>query len=99
MSKALGKNPLFTVPEEEPVLTEKDIETIKASRYHVSDDFTAMSFKIRKKYLQKLRDYAYTERITVKEALDQALGQYLENIDDAQLLESPERARRPRRGN
>lgn len=90
MSKALGKNPLL---QEEPVLSEKDIETIKRARSNV-EDFTTMSFKVRKTYLKKLRDYAYTNRIEIKEALDMALKEFLDKVPDDELLEYKEKPRR-----
>lgn len=93
MSKTLGNNPLF---EEEPVLTPEDVETIKAAVTDV-DQFTTMSFKIRKKHLKKLRDYAFTNRLEIKEALDEALDQFLAKIDDSDLMEYPEKPRKSRK--
>lgn len=93
MSKALGKNPLLN---EDPILTEKDIETIKHT-VSDADQFTTASFKIRKAYLKKLKDYAYTERLEQKEALDQALEAFLGKIKDENLLECPEKPKVPRK--
>ncbi len=101
MSKALGKNPLFqsSPVDDEPVLTEEEVAAIRAAQSDV-DEFTTMSFKVRKTHLKKLRDYAYTNRIEIKEALDDALAQFLDNIDDTGLIEAPEKTRKPRkRGN
>lgn len=94
MAKALGNNPLLK--KEEPVLSEKDVETIVHERSDV-DDFTTMSFKIRKTYLKKLRDYAFTNRLEIKEALDEALAQYLDPIDDSTLMEYPEKPKKTRK--
>ena len=97
MANILGKNPLLREePQEEPVLTEKDIATIISERSDV-EEFTTMSFKIRKTYLKKLRDYAFTNRLEIKEALDEALAQYLEPIDDSTLMEYPEKPRKSRK--
>lgn len=98
MSKALGKNPLLNTPpiQEEPVLTENDIAIIRAAQSDV-DDFTTASFKIRKEYLKKLRDYAFTNRLEQKEALDQILGAFLDQIDDGDLMEYPEKPKKTRR--
>lgn len=98
MSKILGNNPLL---KEEPKVdeagfTEKDILTIRASQSAV-DDFTTMSFKIRKTHLKKLRDYAFTNRLEIKEALDQILGDFLETIDDSELMEYPEKPKKTRK--
>lgn len=97
MAKALGNNPLLRArPEEEPVLSERDIQMIRAAQSDV-DDFTTMSFKVRKTHLKKLRDYAFTNRLEIKEALDEALAKFLEGIDDADLMEYPEKPRKTRR--
>ena len=58
------------------------------------DEFTTMSFKIRKTHLKKLRDYAFTNRLEIKEALDEALAQYLDPIDDSSLMEYPEKPKK-----
>ena len=95
--KALGNNPLLRKePEEEPVLTEKDVETIRHAISDV-DDFTTASFKIRKAHLKKLRDYAFTNRLEQKEALDQILTDFLANIDEGTLMEYPEKPKKTRR--
>lgn len=97
MSKILGNNPLFKAePAEEPVLSEKDVATIRATQTD-ADDFTTASFKIRKTYLKKLRDYAFTNRLEQKEALDQILGDFLNTINDADLMEYPEKPKKTRR--
>ena len=97
MANILGKNPLLREePKEEPVLTEKDVETIINERSDV-EEFTTMSFKIRKTYLKKLRDYAFTNRLEIKEALDEALAQYLDPIDESTLMEYPEKPKKTRK--
>lgn len=99
MSKALGNNPLLKkaeAPAEEPVLTDREVSELKAQISDV-DEFTTMSFKIRKTYLKKLRDYAFTNRLEIKEALDDILGDFLGQIDDAELMEYPEKPRKTRR--
>ena len=93
MSKILGNNPLL---KEEPILSEKDVATIRAAISDV-DDFETMSFKVRKTYLKKLRDYAFTNRLEIKEALDDILGNFLNGIDDADLMEYPVKPRKTRK--
>ena len=61
------------------------------------DEFTIMSFEIRKTHLKKLRDYAFTNRLKIKEALDEALAQYLDPIDDSSLMEYPEKPKKTRK--
>lgn len=95
MSKILGKNPLLTpAVEEEPVLTEEDVAII---RRNDPDNFITMSFKVRKTYLKKLRDYAYTNRIEIKSALDDALSAFLDGIDDSTLVPCPEKPKRTKK--
>ena len=98
MAKILGNNPLL---REEPKVdeagfTEKDLQTIRATQTD-ADDFTTASFKIRKTYLKKLRDYAFTNRLEQKEALDQILGEFLDQIDDSALMEYPEKPKKTRK--
>ena len=45
-------------------------------------DWTRATFIVRKGHLEKLKDYAYTERLTLKEALDKALGAFLDDKND-----------------
>lgn len=45
-------------------------------------DWTRATFIVRKSCLNKLKDYAYTERLTLKEALDAALTAFLDGKDD-----------------
>ena len=97
MAKLFSNNPLFSKePVEEPVLTDQDVETIKAAVSDV-DEFTTMSFKIRKTYLKKLKDYAFTNRLEQKEALDQILGAFLDTINEADLMEYPEKPKKNRK--
>ena len=93
MSKILGNNPLL---KEEPVLSEKDVATIRATQTD-ADDFATASFKVRKTYLKKLRDYAFTNRLEQKEALDEILGNFLDTIDEADLMEYPEKPKKTRK--
>ena len=95
--KTLGKNPLLAkIEDDEPVLTAEEIEEIRAATSDV-DEFTTMSFKVRKTHLKTLRDYAYTNRVEIKEALDQALETFFSTIDTAALIESPEKPKKTRK--
>ena len=98
MAKILGNNPLLKAEPrvDEAGFTEKDLQTIRASQTD-ADDFTTASFKIRKTYLKKLRDYAFTNRLEQKEALDQILGEFLDQIDDSALMEYPEKPKKTRK--
>lgn len=83
---SLENNPLFNSQEEAAI---KATQTVGRPKNADADDFQRMTFIVRKEHLKKLRDYAYTERIDVKEALDQALAQFLKNKKD--LLEAPDK--------
>lgn len=98
MAKALGNNPLLKAEPQvdEAGFTEKDLQTIRDSQTD-ADYFTTASFKIRKTYLKKLRDYAFTNRLEQKEALDQILGEFLDQIDDSALMEYPEKPKKTRK--
>lgn len=60
--------PITPVPEKEKKKRQK------AGDYH---DWERQTFIIRKDYHQKLKDFAYQERITLKVALDKALKAFL----------------------
>lgn len=45
-------------------------------------DWTRATFIVRVAHLQKLKDFAYTERISIKEALDVALERFLQDRHD-----------------
>ena len=96
MAKSLGNNPLFAKEESDALLTAEELEQ---ARYieGVAEDFTTMSFKIRKTHLKTLRDYAYTNRVEIKEALDTALETFFSTIDKTELLESPEKPKKLRK--
>lgn len=97
MANVLGKNPLLTTPEAtEDYFTPEDIARIRAEQSDV-DDFTTASFKVRKTYLKKLKDYAFTNRLEQKEALDDILGAFLDKIDESDLMEYPEKPKKTRR--
>ena len=95
---ALGNNPLLRKDKtaEKPVLTEEQVQQLKHEISDV-DDFTTMSFKVRKAHLKKLRDYAFTNRLEIKEALDEALEKFLSGIDESTLMEYPEKPKKTRR--
>ena len=94
--KALGNNPLLAPEVDEPTLTAEELEQAKYIE-GVAEDFTTMSFKVRKTHLKTLRDYAYTNRLEIKEALDEALETFFSTIDTAALIESPEKPKKTRK--
>lgn len=89
-NKALGKNPLFKTAE--PVEEVAQIEEPE-----VVEEFTTMSFKVRKSHLHTLRNYAYTNRLEIKEALDEVLTTFFNSIDTSKLLDFPDRPKKTRK--
>lgn len=92
MSKALGNNPLF---KSEPVVERE--EAAQIGEPEVVEEFETMSFRVRKAYVRNLRNYAYTNRLEIKEALDQILTDFFDNIDLSTLLEFPDRPKKIRK--
>ena len=72
------------------ILTAEEKSEIKRTKSN-SDDFQTASVRIRKSYYKKIKDYAYTNRMEIKEVIDTALKQFLSNVDDSELLEAPEK--------
>ena len=93
-SKALGNNPLFkkSEPTTEQVFTAEEVAQIEDI-----EEFETMSFRVRRGYIKLLRDYAYTNRLEIKEALDEILTGFFENIDKSTLLESPDKPKKSRK--
>lgn len=92
----LGNNPLFDADREREALgvsaptkkgrPRKDLVRENGVQNGLPADWTRATFLIRCDQLQKLKDYAYTERITLKEALENALDEFLGDINDDDLL-------------
>lgn len=56
--------------------------SVRSVKVGLSDDWIRATFIVRESYLEKLKDYAYTERVSIKDALDMALGHFLQDLDD-----------------
>lgn len=48
----------------------------------LTEEWTRATFIVRRDLLDKLKDYAYTERVTLKEALENALDNFLKDKDN-----------------
>ena len=48
----------------------------------LTEKWTRATFIVRRDLLNKLKDYAYTERVTLKEALENALHNFLKDKED-----------------
>ena len=57
-----------------------------AAQEGLPEDWTRATFIVQTDKLELLKDYANTERITLKEALDQALDRFFEDVDQDKLL-------------
>lgn len=84
----MGSDPLFNLEQEQ------EIKKQDSRRDPELDKYTRMTFIIRKDLLNKFRDYAYTERIEQKEAINTILEEYLGNKTD--LLEAPKKTKQKR---
>ena len=60
----------------------KDIIRGKGVQAGLTEEWTRATFILRCDQLEKLKDYAYTERITLKEAVEAALDQFLADKTD-----------------
>ena len=50
----------------------------KTSQEGLQDNFTRATFIVREDLLKKLKDYAYTERKTLKDVVNKMLAEFLE---------------------
>ena len=95
MARKIANNPLFDIETEReeigitPDTTEvkkgrprKDLVRDNAAQAGLPVEWTRATFICKTELLNKLKDYAYTERISLKEALDMALTQFLEDKND-----------------
>lgn len=85
----LGSNPLFDAEKERKELGVEPIEKKtgrprkddlireKGVKQGLTPGWTRSTFILREDLLDKLKNYAYTERITLKEALEEALEDFL----------------------
>lgn len=60
----------------------KDLVHENGVQAGLPEDWTRATFIVRCELLEKLKDYAYTERVTLKDALNTALEQFLEDKTD-----------------
>jgi hypothetical protein len=51
---------------------------IHSSQRGLQDGWTRATFILRENHLEKIKELAYWERKTIKEVIDEALGNYLE---------------------
>ena len=75
--KALGIIPIKTTRGRKKFSTKTN--SVQAG---LPDDWTRATFIVRVELLNKLKDFAYTERISIKEALNVALERFLKDSTD-----------------
>jgi|YelNatPaOPRAMG01_1025707.scaffolds.fasta_scaffold42144_2 hypothetical protein len=77
--KKLGSDPLGWIKPtyEEQNFQNTNKESIKTNQQGLSNDWTRATFIIRKDILEKLKDFAYTDRRTIKDIINEALKNYL----------------------
>lgn len=85
----LESNPLFTdtAAAEEPTTETRgkgrprknDLVRDNSAQEGLTEDYTRATFILRVDQLNELKDYAYTHRITIKEALETVIAKYMED--------------------
>lgn len=93
----LENSGLFAQVEEEKKkvgrpLSEKIIRTNTAQE-GLPPTLTRATFIVDVETLDVLKNYAYTERIPIKDVVNQALREYVSKIDQSCLLERPDKQR------
>lgn len=93
-NRKMGTDPLAWINQEpeqaEPVKPEKGLrkkqgrprtiyrEYEKSSQEGLQDNFTRATFIVREDLLKKLKDYAYTERKTLKDTVNEMIERFLD---------------------
>lgn len=90
----LENSGLFAQVEEKKTekLSEKTIRT-NTVQEGLPANLTRATFIVDVDILETLKDYAYTERVPIKEVVDQALREFVSKIDKQSLLKKPEKQR------
>lgn len=60
------------------------------SQEGLTADYTRATFIVEVELLEKLKDHAYTERVSLKDLINKILRDYLETVDDKTLLHRPD---------
>lgn len=93
--KRMGNNPLDdwvkpTTEEKKPIGRPRTIdrEYTKTSQEGLKDNWTRYTVIIREDLLDQLKDYAYTDRRTMKAIINEMIEDYLENKE---IIERPDK--------
>lgn len=73
----------ITLPEKKKGRPRKDtLVRSNSAQEGLPEEWQRATFIVRVELLEKLKDYAYTERVSLKDALDDALDQFLEDKEN-----------------
>ena len=103
MAYKLENNPLFSTQEEKPEIAPVQQEKKKRGRPQKDDlvrgnsvqeglteEYTRATFIMRVDLVEKLKNYAYTERLSMKEAVNKIIGEALEREEKRLAKEGAE---------
>lgn len=83
-NKRMGNNPLDWIGKTQKSEPEKKKVYEKSSKEGLKDDYTRATFIVREDLLEKLKNYAWTERKTLKDTVNEMIEIYLE---DKEIME------------
>ena len=69
-------------------LNDQDSQVVSAAKRGLAQDLTRATFIMQQEYLEKIKAYAYWERVQIKDVLDEMCAQFFE---DKKVRSIPER--------
>ncbi len=98
MAYNLENNPLFNALEEQPTTGRRrrgrpkkdDIVRGNSVQEGLTEEYTRATFILKVELVEKIKDYAYTERLTMKEAANKLLSEALEREEKRLAKEGAE---------
>lgn len=95
MAYNLENNPLFNNNEQETKAkpgrpAKADVVKGNSVQEGLTADYTRATFILKVDHVEKIKDYAYTERLSLKDALEKLLGDALANIEEQYKAEGKE---------
>ena len=70
-----------------------EVKMLERRKRNREDNYQRMTFIVRRDLLERLRDYCYTERISQKEGLEEALVSFFADKDSKNLVKKPKRGK------
>ena len=70
-----------------------EVKMLERRKRNREDNYQRMTFIVRRDLLERLRDYCYTERISQKEGLEEALVSFFADKDSKKLVKKPKRGK------